>query len=235
MPDSFNNFVHRTERVISTFSSLDQMPNLMDGLNVSLKVPLFQDDFELSINDEQFKLPNYNKYFDITDQIDDVKFESLSYWTHHYGLERKNVPLGIHLDFLILIFFFSNFVGMCSLVGVNLTTFDDTVLNATETAKENCWILFEADCSDQSRLSVFIKSGANASIAIKVYAGDDVIEYDPHENVEQIITVNGENKFKLNGMDGKEISLLSTLTPIKWVTQLVCSIDVMFVQLYSTI
>lgn len=104
---------------------------------------------------------------------------------------------------------------MCSLIEVNLTTFDDTVLNTTGKSKDNCWLLIAADCSDQSRLSVFTKSNIDGTIAIKIYAGDDVIEYDPQENVEQIMTVNSENKFKLNTMDSKEISLLSTSTPIK--------------------
>lgn len=87
MPVSFNNIVQRTERVISTFSSLDRMPKLKDGLNVSIKAPYFQPDFELSINDERFVLPNFHKYFDILDQYDDVKFESGAYWSHHYGFE----------------------------------------------------------------------------------------------------------------------------------------------------
>lgn len=104
---------------------------------------------------------------------------------------------------------------MCSLIDINLTTFDDTVVNTTEISKENCWTLLAADCSDQSRLSLFIKPSIDGSIALKVYAGDDTIEYDPHENIEQIVTVNGENKYKLNAMDSKETSTLSTLTPIK--------------------
>lgn len=109
----------------------------------------------------------------------------------------------------------SLFVGMCSLIDANLTTFDDIVLNSTEFSKDNCWTLLAADCSDQSRLAVFIKPNADGSIALKVYAGDDTIEYDPHENVEQIMTVNSDNKFKLNAMDGKEIISLSTLTSLK--------------------
>lgn len=104
---------------------------------------------------------------------------------------------------------------MCSLIDTNLTTFDDTVVNTTEISKDNCWTLIAADCSDQSRFSVFIKPNTDGSMAIKVYAGDDTIEYDPHENFEQILTVNSDNKFKLNAMDNKEISVLSTLTPIK--------------------
>lgn len=76
-------------------------------------------------------------------------------------------------------------------------------------------MLLAGDCSDQSRISVFTKPSGNGSFAIKVYAGDATIEYNPHENEEQIMTVNGENKFKLHAMDSKEISLLSTLTPIK--------------------
>ncbi|KAG4079632.1 hypothetical protein HA402_010412 [Bradysia odoriphaga] len=193
MPASFENFVHRTERIISTFSSLDQMPNLMDGLNISVKAPYYESNFELSINDEVFLIPNFNKYFDVLDQFDDVKFESGAYWSYHYGLER-----------------------ICSQIDTNLTTFDDTVLNTTELARDhNCWILLAADCSDQSRISVFTKPSGNGSIALKVYAGDDTIEYHPLENGEQIMTVNGENKFKLHAMDSKEISLLSTLTPIK--------------------
>lgn len=103
---------------------------------------------------------------------------------------------------------------MCSLINVNLTTFDDSVLNTTE-ASNNCWTLLAADCSDQSRLSLFVKPISNDSFAIKVYVGSDVIEYDPQENVDQIIVINTDNKFKLNAMDGKEINLLSTLTPIK--------------------
>lgn len=103
---------------------------------------------------------------------------------------------------------------MCSLINTNLTTFDDSVLNTNETPN-NCWTLLAADCSDQSRLSLFVKAISNDSFAIKVYIGDDVIEYDPQENVEQIMVVNNDNKFKLNAMDGKEISLLSTITPIK--------------------
>lgn len=106
---------------------------------------------------------------------------------------------------------------MCSVVDATLSTFDDTVLNTTELAKDNCWTLIAADCSDQSLLSLFIKLNADGSVAIKVYVGDDTIEYDPQENVEQIMTVNGEKKFKLNAMDVKEISSLSNLTPIKWV------------------
>lgn len=104
---------------------------------------------------------------------------------------------------------------MCSLVNDNLSTFEDAVHNTTEISKDNCWLLLAADCSDQSRLSVFIKHNSDGSVAIRVYAGDDIIEYDPQENLEQIMTVNSENKFKLNSMDNKEISLLSTLTPIK--------------------
>lgn len=104
---------------------------------------------------------------------------------------------------------------MCSLVGGNLTTFNDVVLNATEVSRDNCWLLIAADCSDQSQLSVFTKASGNGSIAFKMYAGDDVVEYDPHDNVDQILTVNVENKFKLNAMDSKEISLLSTMTPMK--------------------
>lgn len=86
MPVSFNDIVHRTERVISTFSSLDKMPNLIDGLNVSIKAPYYKPDLELSINDEHFVLPNYIKYFEISDHYDE-KFESGSYWTHHYGFK----------------------------------------------------------------------------------------------------------------------------------------------------
>lgn len=87
MPDSFNNVVQRTERVVSTFSSLDRMPNLKDGLNISVTAPFHQPNFELSINDEKFVLPNFHRYFDILDQYDDVKFESGWYWTHHYGFQ----------------------------------------------------------------------------------------------------------------------------------------------------
>ncbi|XP_037039543.1 vitellogenin-3 [Bradysia coprophila] len=193
MPASFENFVHRTERIISTFSSLERMPNLMDGLNISVKAPYYESNYELSINDEVFLIPNFNKYFDVLDQFDDVKFESGAYWSYHYGFER-----------------------ICSQIDTNLTTFDDTVLNTTELARDhNCWILLAADCSDQSRISVFTKPSGNGSIALKVYAGDDTIEYHPLENGEHIMTVNGENKFKLHAMDSKEISLLSTLTPIK--------------------
>lgn len=65
----------------------------MDGLNVSVKAPYYKTDFELSINDEQFVLPNFNKYFEIMDLYDDVKFESGSFWTHHYGIESKILVL----------------------------------------------------------------------------------------------------------------------------------------------
>lgn len=113
------------------------------------------------------------------------------------------------------LFHWRNFVGMCSLIDAHLTTFDDTVLNTTELSKDNCWTLLAADCSDQSRLSVFIKRNADGSVAVKVYAGDDVIHYDPQENVEQIMTINSDNKFKLNALDSKEISFLSAMIPIK--------------------
>lgn len=126
-----------------------------------------------------------------------------------------NVRFHIFMNENSKLFHWRNFVGMCSLIDAHLTTFDDTVLNTTEISKDNCWTLLAADCSDQSRLSVFIKRSADGSVAVKVYAGDDVIEYDPQENVEQIMTVNSDNKIKLNAMDSKEISLLSTLTPIK--------------------
>lgn len=111
---------------------------------------------------------------------------------------------------------FSHITGLCSLIDENLTTFDAVVLNTTELGKDhNCWTLLAADCSDQSRISVFTKPSGNGSFAIKVYVGDDTIEYHPYENEEQIMTVNSENKFKLHAMDSKEISLLSTLTPIQ--------------------
>lgn len=103
---------------------------------------------------------------------------------------------------------------MCSLVNVNLTTFDDVVLNTTEISKDNCWTLLAADCSDQSRLSVFIKSLSDETFAIKVFVGEDVIEYNPQENVDQIMVLNSD-KYKLNAMDSKEINFLSTFTPIK--------------------
>lgn len=104
---------------------------------------------------------------------------------------------------------------MCSIVNGNLTTLDDIVFNVTETLKDNCWTLLAADCSDQSRLSVLLKPSTNGSFAIKIYAGEDIIEYDPNENLDQIMTVNSENKFKLNALDSKEISSLSTMAPIK--------------------
>lgn len=107
-------------------------------------------------------------------------------------------------------------IGICSQIDGDLTTFDDSKLNTTEISRDhNCWILLAADCSDQSRISVFTKPSGNGSIAIKVYAGDGTIEYNPHENEEQILVVNGDNKFKLHAMDSKELTLLSTLTPIK--------------------
>lgn len=65
------------------------MPNFMDGLNISVYSPFYGAEIEFSINDEQYKLPNMNRYFDLVDQYDDVKFETGSHWTHHYGLESK--------------------------------------------------------------------------------------------------------------------------------------------------
>lgn len=104
---------------------------------------------------------------------------------------------------------------MCSLIDANLTTFDDIVQNTTEILKDNCWTLLAADCSDQSRFSVFIKSSANGSTALKVYAGYDVIEYDPQENVERILTVGGVNKFKLGAMDSRETRTLTEITAMR--------------------
>lgn len=108
MPSSFNNVVHRAERVISTFSSLDRMPNLLDGLNISVNASYYKSDFQLAINDEHFELPNFNKYFEIMDLYDDVKFESGSYWTHHYGIESKIRVLRVFgnkfkINFVVLI------------------------------------------------------------------------------------------------------------------------------------
>lgn len=104
---------------------------------------------------------------------------------------------------------------MCSLINVNLTTFDDVVFNTTEIWKDNCWTLLAADCSNQASLSLFIKAFSDDSFAIKIFSGNDVIEYNPQGNTEQIMVVNRDNKFKLNALDNKETTLLSTLTPIK--------------------
>jgi len=192
MPIWFNNIANRTDRILSAFSSVDQTLNLKDGLNVSLRALYHMSHFDLLINNENFSIPNLNMFFDGAYFYDNVKFESGSYWSHHYGLER-----------------------MCSLVTYNLTTFDDIVLNTTELSKENCWTLLAADCSEQSRFSLFVKRFPDDSFAIKVYAGNDEIEYDPQGNADHTIVLNNENKFKLNALDSKEISFLSTNIPLK--------------------
>lgn len=61
----------------------------MDGLNISVRALYYLPKFDLAINDEEFELPNYNMYFEVLEDFDDVKFESDSHWSHHYGFESK--------------------------------------------------------------------------------------------------------------------------------------------------
>lgn len=65
------------------------MPTLINGLNVSLTAPFFNPDIEVLINEEKFVLSNLNKYLEVFDLLDDVKFESGAYWSHHYGFESE--------------------------------------------------------------------------------------------------------------------------------------------------
>lgn len=95
MPTWFNNINNRTERILSVFTSLDHLPNLRDGLNISVRALYYLPKFDVVINEEQLELPNFNMYFEVLDNFDDVKFESSSNWMVHYGFESKDLLMRI--------------------------------------------------------------------------------------------------------------------------------------------